>query len=268
MTATEINLFRILASCGLFGFLLKYAMDVEKYIQERIYNPEQILTPIAHFFPEEVAETINHEKNHAFSDPEKSTKGGEFGYSAVLIKLPNGLVMASWVAWYQPWGEREPEDMMEIAKAPGRSKMSDQDISIFNQAWNEWMVRLSEKQEEEGEENPISILEVIPGTEDENEDDYKIRAEIIIKFGQKLAEMSQKGELPPMDELIEKDFAEIYVKHKEEFDKAYDQAEKEFEEEKNEEGSTDEENGHGIIFVAAVSEQITVEDYQKLPLAV
>ena len=243
-------------------------MDVEKYTQEKIFNPEQILSPIAQFFPQAVQETINHEKNHARSDPEKSTKGGEFGYSAVLVKLPNGLVMASWVAWYQPWGEREPEDMMEIAKAPGESKMSDQDKFVYNQAWHEWMARLSEKQESVDEENPISILEVIPSHEDENEDDYKARAEIIIKFGQKLTEMSEKGELPPIVELIGKDFAEIYVKHKEEFDKAYDQAGKEFEEEHNEGESTDEENEYGIIYVTTVSEQITAEDYAELPLAV
>ena len=243
-------------------------MDVEKYTQEKIFNPDQILSPVAEFFPQAVQETINHEKNHARSDPQKSTKGGEFGYSAVLVKLPNGLVMASWVAWYQPWGEREPEDMMEIAKAPGESKMSEQDKFIFNQAWHEWMARLSEKQEEVDEENPVSILEVIPSYEDENEDDYKARAEIIIKFGQKLAEMSEKGELPPMDELIGKDFAEIYEKYKDDFDRSYEIARKEFEEENNENESTDGENEYGIVFVAEVSEQITTEDYAELPLAV
>lgn len=250
-------------------------MDVEVYTEAKVYSPEKILSPLAPYFPEAVRQTVDHEKNHSLADPELATKGGEFGYTAVLVKLPNGLVMASWVAWYQPWGDREPEDMMQIAEAPGRTQMSDQDILIYEQSRKEWIERLKEKQNTVSEENSLAILDIIPGKENENEDEYKKRAEITIKFGQKLEEMTQDGKLPPMDELIDEEFSVIYEKYKDLFNEAYSRAEDEFnwENTSNDEwvvpDNTEKENiknPFGIIYIASFEDK--QPEYAKLPLAV
>jgi hypothetical protein len=182
--------------------------------------------------------------------------------------------MASWVAWYQPWGEREPEDMMQIAEAPGRMQMSDQDIFVYEQAKKEWFFRLREKQNNVGEEDPIPILEIIPGHEDESEDEYKKRAEIVIKFGQKLEQMSEDGELPPIDRLIDEEFLLIYEKYRCLFEEAYRRAEHEFAQEqdgqeKEDLPSEDPEkisSSHGNIYVAPINTKFEYKEYFLIPL--
>lgn len=263
-------------------------VEVETYTRSRIHNPSEILSPLVPDLPEAVKKTVNHEIAHANADPEKNYKGGEFGYSAVVFKISDTVIMASWVAWYQPWGERKPEDRMEMAKAPGWSEMSEQDLLVYQKAKSEWFIRLTEKQNDVSEENPISVLEIIPSKEDENEDEYDLRKRFIFEFAKKLDKAIADGILPPEEELIGLEFSQIHEKYQEEFIKAYNEVKKEIEkstveavqeitskidniEEDELEIDADADNKDkstgGTIYIAPLSPDEYVPNHTKLPLA-
>jgi len=245
--------------------------EIRIITQEKILDPGNLLKPLAQVFPKEVSETIKHENNHALADPERNTLGGEFGYSAMLVTLPNGLIIASWIAWYKPWGEREPDEMMQIAQGPGFLNMSEQDSFIYNQAKKEWVSRLKEKQKEE---NPISILEIIPSKENEEEEEYKKRAQIILRFAEKLEEFSRKGILPPIDELTNEEFANLDKRYRNDFIKAYNEALKEIENSNLSSQNLKDKSGDNSSYVVIDKPEGTIfqkpqfDDYSELPLAV
>jgi len=68
---------------------------------------------------------VIHEGAHSAED---EIGYGEFGF----VVLWNNEGWGSIMAYYRPLGERSAEQMAKIAKAPGFSEMSEQDLHIYN----------------------------------------------------------------------------------------------------------------------------------------
>lgn len=133
------------------------------------------------------SELYKHEKAHADADHEGK---GEFGF----------ILTSGWViAYYLIQGEREPETLMEIASAPGFSNMSTKDWKVYNQAWKDWLRKLSEEKNKKSED--ISI------------ENYTDLRELFAKLlSEKLDKYGDVNMLPRPDELLNYEFSDLWLK--------------------------------------------------------
>lgn len=125
----------------------------------------------------------DHEKAHASADREGY---GEFGFF-----VTGGFI----VAYYLIKGERTPEQLMEIASAPGYAEMSNKDWEIYKNAWKRW---LNEAEEEKREK----VYEEKDGLTD-------LKRRLIKTLSEKLNGHIKKDELPALPEILDKDFSEL-----------------------------------------------------------
>ena len=132
--------------------------------------------------PQISSSLYSHEKAHADADQERR---GEFGF----------IVSSGWiVAYYLIQGERTPEQLMEIASAPGMSRMSEQDWNIYNSAWRDLVKEVQEKKFEE-ESKPQS---------------YKnLRNLLIESISKKLDRMTDEGKFPKLEQILDYEFVDL-----------------------------------------------------------
>jgi len=155
----------------------------------------------------EITYTWNeHELAHYFNDPEKS---GEFGYDMQIILTESGI-LTSWIAYYMPFGERTPEEMMAIAEAP--KDMSEQDKYVYKLSYAQWQENLKQKRSaaaanqnissDPGWEAPyLSAADVVPCKDDETEEQYEERLALILGLSQAVDQLVEEGEIPPMSKI-------------------------------------------------------------------
>ena len=133
-----------------------------------------------------------HEAAHANADEERR---GYFGFR----------VTAGWIiAYYMIIGERTPQQMMEIASAPGFSDMSEQDWKIYNEAWVDHLrdLRLASLEERWKNSNGDN-LELNPLVPNQEREEKKLEPPSFIDFS-RLSEKDpingsySKGELVEM----------------------------------------------------------------------
>lgn len=127
-----------------------------------------------------------HEKAHANADQERK---GEFGF----------YVTGGWiVAYYLIKGERTPEQLMEIASAPGFSRMSHQDWNVYKNAWKELLNQVPKKETPEDE---------VPKEDYSDKDELK--RILIEKLSKNLDESSERGDFPKLKDLLELEFTDL-----------------------------------------------------------
>lgn len=177
--------------------------------------------------PEVARTTWDHELDHFFADPKKG-RGGEFGY-VIELKITGRLMFASFIAYYRPWGERDPEDLMSIAKAPGFSEMSSQDEYVYNYAWRSWKAKMHEEKQKADElpgekKGKVHPLIAIPKRGDEDEEEYWDKVKLVKMFAEKLNKLEVEGKIPGIESLLSRDFSEIKKSSWNEVKRAYDEA--------------------------------------------
>lgn len=167
--------------------------------------------------PQIASGLYTHEKAHANADPERR---GEFGF----------IVTPGWVvAYYLIHGERTPEQLMEIASAPGKSQMSDQDWRVYTAAWKDKLIELREngyqEQERAGQENMKENKDDKPFSLD------NIKDELAGRLSGKLDDLGGKGEFPNLQEILDYEFSDLFKKHGAAIRKALEEVRREFEDE-------------------------------------
>ncbi|KKQ97439.1 MAG: hypothetical protein UT24_C0008G0051 [Candidatus Woesebacteria bacterium GW2011_GWB1_39_12] len=133
------------------------------------------------------SELYYHEKAHADADVEGC---GEFGFA----------VTSGWViAYYIINGERDPQELMKIASAPGFSNMSSKDWEVYNRAWKDWLRHVAEeKYQRKMEGKPEAYSE--------------LRSYLTKLLTEKLDKYSEEGRFPKLEELFEHEYSELWQK--------------------------------------------------------
>ena len=150
------------------------------------------------------SELYSHEKAHADADAERK---GEFGF----------YVTGGWiVAYYLIKGERDPEQLMRIASAPGFSRMSQQDWKIYNTAWSDLLNQVKEKRvrNEENEDNQNNEEMGYDG----------LRNKLIDLLAGKLDGLAEKGQFPKLEDLLKYEFTDMVSKYGSWIYRAYNEA--------------------------------------------
>jgi len=153
-----------------------------------------------------------HEISHWFLDDQRETQGGEFGIDAVL-EFTDGVIIASYIAYYLPSGDRTPEELMKMASAPGFTEMSDQDRNVYDRAYRQWVDLMREERlkSELGDESPkkdelttpfVNSLIVVPRKDGEEDDDYVKRVQMVQDLGRIIDNLSSRGEISPCSEIL------------------------------------------------------------------
>lgn len=150
------------------------------------------------------SELYAHEKAHADADTERR---GEFGF----------YVTGGWiVAYYLIKGERDPEQLMQIASAPGFSRMSQQDWRVYNNAWRDLLNRVKERKSKD-EENEDSQESGNAGYSD-------LRDRLIDLLAGKLDGLVETGEFPKLEDLLESEFTNMVFEYGQWIYRAYNEA--------------------------------------------
>lgn len=148
--------------------------------------------------PKSVAGHLHdHEKAHASADPEGH---GEFGFF-----VTGGFI----VAYYLIKGERTPEQLMEIASAPGFAEMSSKDWEIYKNAWRKWL-----KEAEEERREKVYEEEGIAG----------LKRKLIKTLSGNLDGYIKRDEFPTLPEILDSDFTELVKENGSLIRQAYEDA--------------------------------------------
>jgi hypothetical protein len=185
--------------------------------------------------PEEsVKRTWEHEQAHKASDPEGNSKGGEYGYT-VDIEVNDYFIIASYVAYYSIFGEREPEDLVAIAEGPGFGEMSEQDWKVREHAWRQWVENIEEEKrkasinkngsEQDNENSPkIPLLVAIPRQDGEDDEKYSNKVDLVQEFAKRLEDLSDEVRIPSVSEIMQKGIVNLEKEDYEEIRRAYYEA--------------------------------------------
>ena len=149
------------------------------------------------------SELYYHEKAHADADVEGR---GEFGF----------VMTSGWViAYYIINGERDPQELMKIASAPGFSNMSSKDWEIYNRAWKDWLRQLAEeKYQRKMEDKPDAYSE--------------LRNYLTRLLAEKLDKYSEEGRFPKLENLLAYEYSELWQKFGNLLNQAYKEVSVEF----------------------------------------
>jgi len=125
-----------------------------------------------------------HEKAHADADDEGR---GEFGF----------IISGGWViAYYLVHGDRDPEQMMKIASAPGFSQMSNKDWDVYKRAWHAWKNKLTQEKFDKKDDNHL--------------DSYKnLREYLVGLISEKLDHDISVGNLPELQKILGMEFEDL-----------------------------------------------------------
>lgn len=177
---------------------------------ERISPKDLQKTGVEHGVPAEAMRHLfDHEYyGHYMNDAKRQ---GEFGL----------IITSGWVvAYYMIIGEREPEELMDIAAGPGMGKMSRQDWSIYNKAWGDLLQKLQEEEFELKEKGPVKEGELDDVGVDP--DDLKIR--VIDAIKEKLDLYAQEGNFPRLSDLYNTNLSDFFREHGKLIGHAFDEA--------------------------------------------